>query len=208
MELQHARLPCPLLSPRVCSDLCPLSHQCYLIISSSVAPSPPVLSLFQHHFPTSWLFAAGDQSFGALAVAPVLLMNIQGWFPLGLTSLISLLSKGLSRVFSSTMIWKHQFFSAQPSFIVLILLYFTLQYCIGFAIHQHESTTGVHMFPILNPPPTCLPIPSLWVIPVHQPQALISCIEARLVIHFLYDIIQVSMPFSQVIPPSPSSAES
>ena len=86
-------------------------------ISSSAAPFSSCLQSFPESgsFPTSWLFASGGQRTGASASASALPMNIQGWFPLGLTGLISLLSKGLSKVFSSTTVWKHQFFSAQPS---------------------------------------------------------------------------------------------
>ena len=91
----------------------PLSQRCYLTISSSAVlffclqsfPSP-------ESFPMSQFFPSGGQSIGALASASALPMNIQDWFPLGLTGLIFL----LSRVFSSTTIRKHQFFSAQPSF--------------------------------------------------------------------------------------------
>ena len=75
----------------------------------------------------------------------------------------------------------------------------TLQYCIVSATHQHESTMDIHVFPILKPPPSSFPVPSLWVIPVHQPQG--SCIEPGLAIHFLCDIIHVSMPFPQITPP-------
>ena len=102
--LQQARLPCPSLSLRVCSNSCPLSHWCHPTISSSVVPFSSWSQSFpvSWSFPISWLFAPGGQSIEASASASVLPMNIQGWFPLGLTGLISLLPKGLSSVFCST----------------------------------------------------------------------------------------------------------
>ena len=116
--LQHTRLPCPLLSPRVCSNSCPLSWWCCPITSSSDThfSSCPQSFPASGYFPVSWLLHL---------VAKELELQLQhqsfrwifrqGWFPLGLTGLIYLQSKGLSRVFSNTAIWKHQFFSPQPS---------------------------------------------------------------------------------------------
>ena len=95
--LQHARLLCSLLSPRVYSNLCPLSQWCYWTILSSAVPFSFGLLSFPESgsFPVSQLFASSGQYIGALA--SVLPMNIQSWFPLGLIGLIFLLSKGLSR---------------------------------------------------------------------------------------------------------------
>ena len=115
--LQHTRLPCPSPSPRACSHSCPLSWWCHPTISSSVTPFFSCLqfSPISGSFPMSQFFTSGGQSIGASASALVLPMNIKGWFPFGWTGLISLQSKGPSRVFSSTIVWKHQFFSSQPS---------------------------------------------------------------------------------------------
>ena len=117
--LLHVRLSHPSLYPRVCSNSCPLSRWCHPTISSSIAPFSSCPQSFPAwgSFPMSQLFATGGQSIGASASMSVLPMNIQAWFPLGLTGLISLQSKGLSRAFSSTTVWKHQFFSAQPSLV-------------------------------------------------------------------------------------------
>ena len=107
--LQHTRLPCPSSSPRACSNSCPLGR---LTVSSSVVHFSFSVQSFpaSGSFPMSRLFASGGQSVGASASASVLPMNIQGWFPLGLTNLISLQSKGLSRVFSRTTIQNCWFF--------------------------------------------------------------------------------------------------
>ena len=117
--LQHVRLPCPSLSPGVYPNSCPLSQWCHPAISSSVISfsSWPQSFPASGSFPVSWLFASGGQSIGASASTSVLPMNSQDWFPIGLTGLISWLSKGLSRVFSSTTVWKHQFFGALPSLL-------------------------------------------------------------------------------------------
>ena len=106
-----------LSSSRVCSNSCPLSWWCYLTISSSVAPfsSCPQSLPTSGSFPVSQLFNSSGQSIGASASASILPTNIQDWFPLELTGLISLQFKGLPRVFSNTTIQKHQFFGSQPS---------------------------------------------------------------------------------------------
>ena len=93
--LQHARLLCPPVSPGVCSNSCPLSWWCFLTVSFSAAPFSFCPQSFpaSGSFPVSHLFVSGGQRIGASV--SVLPMNIQDWFPLGLTGLISLLYKGL-----------------------------------------------------------------------------------------------------------------
>ena len=117
--LQHTRLPCPSLFEGVCSNSGPLNWWRHSTISSSITPLSSWLQSFLAlgSFPVSCLFTSSGQSIEAWhsASASVLPMNIQGWFPLGLTGLTSLLTSGLSRVFSSTTVQKHPFFSVQPS---------------------------------------------------------------------------------------------
>ena len=116
-ELQHARPPCPSPTPRVYSDLCPLSRWCHPTISSSVVSfsSCPQSFPASGSFQMSQLFASGGQSIRVPASTSVLPMNTQDWSPLGWAGWISLQSKGLSRVFSNTTVQKHQFFGAQLS---------------------------------------------------------------------------------------------
>ena len=113
--LQHARPPCPLPTPRLYSNSCPLSRWWHSAISSSVVPFSSRLQSFpaSGSFQMSQFFTSGSPSIGVSASASVLPMNIQDRFPLGWTGWIFLQSKGLSRVFSNTTVQMHQFFSAQ-----------------------------------------------------------------------------------------------
>ena len=120
--LQHARLPCPTQTPGGCSNSCALNQWCHPTISSSVIPFSSCLQSFPAlgSFPVRQFFTSCGQRIGASASVSVLPMNITGWFSLGLTGLISLQSKGLSRVFSNIKkhhfdVQKHQFFGAQLS---------------------------------------------------------------------------------------------
>ena len=122
-EVQHARPPCPSPTPGVYSNSCPLSRWCDAIQPSHPvsSPSPPALNHSQHQsFPMSQLLASGGQSIGVWASTSVLPMNTQDWSPLGWTGWICLLPKGLSRVFSNTIIqasilWCSAFFIVQLS---------------------------------------------------------------------------------------------
>ena len=123
---------------------CPLSRWYHPTISSSVIPFSSRLQSFpaSGSFLMSQLFASGGQSIGVSASASVLPMNVQDWFPLGWTGWISLMSTGLSRVFSSTTVWKHQFFDIQPSLTsiydywkckhLLFFFFFFTKVCIHF----------------------------------------------------------------------------
>ena len=117
--LQQVRLPRPSPSPGVCPHSYPMNRWCHSTISSSVALFSFCLQCFpaSGSFPMSQLFTSGGQSIGASASASVLPKSIQGWFPLRLTGWISLQSKGLSGVSSSTTVQKHQFFSALPALL-------------------------------------------------------------------------------------------
>ena len=116
-ESQHARPPCPSPTPRVYPNPCPSSRWCHQAISSSVVPfsSFPQSLPASGSFPMSQFFAWDGQSTGVSASASVLPMNTQDWSPSGWTGWISLESKGLPRVFSNTIVQKHQFFGAQLS---------------------------------------------------------------------------------------------
>ena len=157
-ELQHSRLPCPSLSPRVCSNWCPLSWWCHPTISSSVAPFASCLQSFpaSGSLPMSQLFTSGGQSTEASALASALPVNIQGWFPLGLTGLNSLQSKELSSLLQhhsskASVLRRSAFFMVQLS-----RLDTTTRKTIALTIQTFASKVMSLLFNTLSRIPWCL----------------------------------------------------
>ena len=144
--LQHARLPRSSLSPEVCSNSCPLSRWCHPTILSSVIPFSSNLQSFSASgsFPMSWLFALGGQSTGASA--SVLPMSIQGWFPLGLSGLISLLSKGLLRVYSTVPRFFVTFWKNITPFCEIYQLCFILNLDLEISLDQGTHSSNFVLF--------------------------------------------------------------
>ena len=95
-----------------------------------------------------------------------------------------------------------------PPNLFNFILFLNFTNCISFAKYQNESTTGIHVFPILNPPPSSLPVHPSGSSQCTSPKHSVLCIQPGLATHFIYDIIHVSIPFSQIIPPSPCPTES
>ena len=127
--LQHARRPCPSPTPRACANSCPSSRWCHPTISSSVFAFSSCLQSFpaSRSFPMSQFFTSSGQTIGVSTSTSVLSTNIQDWFPLGLTGLITLQSKGLSRVFCNTTVQK-SINSSAFSFLYSSTLTYTLDY--------------------------------------------------------------------------------
>ena len=151
-RLQHARLPCPSPTPGACSNSCTSSRWCHPTISSSVIPFSPCLQSFpaSGSFSMSQFFTSGDQIIGVSASASVFPMNIQDWFPLGLTDLISLQSKVLSRVFSSTTIQKASILRCSAFFFLFYFIYLLIIIIIIFTLHMYwfchtsPTLTSIH----------------------------------------------------------------
>ena len=188
--LQHARLPCPSPRPRVCSNSCPLSQWCHPTTSSSVLPFSSYLQSFpaSRSFPMSQFFESAGQSIGASA--SVLPMNIQGWFPIGMTGSISLLSKCLLQHHSlkASVLWCSAFFIVQLS-------------------HPY-MTTGKTISQFSSVAQSC---PTLWDpmnrstpgLPVHH--QLPEFTQTH--IHRVSDDIQPSHPLSSPSPPAPNPSQ-
>ena len=139
--LQHSRLLCPSPSPGAYSNSCPLSRWCHPTISSSVVPfsSCPQSFPASGSFQMSQLFTSAGQSIGTSASASVLPINMQDWLLLGLTSLISLLSKGFSRVFSSTAIQRQRHYFADKGHLIKAMVFPVVMYgCESWTIKKAE----------------------------------------------------------------------